>query len=125
MTNLEGKFPAFTDERGTLVPVELPEVDIDVQRVFVVSAPEGGARRGNHEVTCHEVIVLVSGGATVETAAGPAGPFERSELTVAGQYVVAGPDHWLRYSLHDERSAILVLADAPYDHCAGHRPAPR
>ena len=115
MTATEGAYPAFADARGTLVPIDLAGAPIDVRRVFVVAAPPaGGVRRGDHRLHCREVIVLVSGSATVETSAEAEGLVERRELKQPGDYVVVGPEGWLRYSLHDARSVVLVLADAPY-----------
>jgi hypothetical protein len=115
MTTTDGCYPAFSDARGTLVPIDLAGVPIDVSRVFVVAAPPaGGARRGDHRLHCREVIVLVSGSATVETSTDAEAPVEQRELREPGDYVVVGPDGWLRYSLHDARSVVLVLADAPY-----------
>ena len=106
--------PAFVDERGTLVPVELDDVGFEVRRVFAVVGTGSTTERGDHALTCREVVVLVAGRATVEVGDGPAGPFSRHDLAEPGQSVVAGPLGWLRYTLHGDRSVILVLADAPY-----------
>jgi hypothetical protein len=101
-----------------LVPVELPDVGFEVERVFVVTAPAGGSHRGDHRVACREVIVLVGGEVEVEIAVDRAGPFTRHALHQPGQYVAAGPGDWLRYTMRDDRSVLLVLADAPYDAAA-------
>ena len=114
MTRPDGEFPAFVDARGTLVPVELSDAPIEVARVFVVAAPDGGARRGEHVLQCREVIVLVSGQATVETSSVPGSPVDQRVLREPGEYVEVGPPGWLRYTLRDERSVVLVLADQPY-----------
>jgi len=96
---------SYADERGTLVPVELDTVGFDVRRVFAVAGPPGGATRGEHALTCRELIVLVSGAARFEVRAGP---------TVPGDSLAVGPAGWLRYHLRDDRSVVLVLADAAY-----------
>jgi hypothetical protein len=107
--------PAYTDERGTLVPVELTEVDFDVRRVFVVTGLPGGSRRGGHRLTCRELIVLAGGCALVEVGPGRDGPFEASRLAAPGDAIEVGPEGWLRYSLADATSVLLVLADRPYE----------
>ncbi|MEO5853249.1 MAG: FdtA/QdtA family cupin domain-containing protein [Nocardioides sp.] len=109
---------SYVDDRGTLVPVELDTVGFDVRRVFAVAGPPGGATRGEHALTCRELIVLVSGAARVEVGSSPDQVRETHELTAPGDSLAVGPAGWLRYHLRDERSVVLVLADAPY------RPAP-
>lgn len=110
-----GRLPAWSDDRGTLVPVELTDLDLDVRRVFTVTGRAGGVRRGDHRLTCREVIVLAGGRAEVETGPGPAGPFDRRVLTEPGEYLDVPGGTWLRYSLADAASALLVLAERPYE----------
>ena len=105
---------SYADERGTLVPVELDTVGFDVRRVFAVAGPPGGATRGEHALTCRELIVLVSGAARFEVGAGPDEVLGTHELTVPGDSLAVGPAGWLRYHLRDDRSVVLVLADAAY-----------
>ena len=107
--------PAYVDERGVLVPVDLHDVGFDVRRVFVVAGPPTTAERGDHALTCRELVVLVSGRAEVRVGGSADGPFVTHDLTEPGQSVAAGPDGWLRYTLHGDRSVVLVLADAPYE----------
>ena len=106
---------AYTDERGTLVPVELTGVDFEVRRVFVVTGLPGGSCRGDHQLTCRELIVLAGGSALIEVGPGRDGPFEASRLARAGDAIEVGPEGWLRYSLADATSMLLVLADRPYE----------
>jgi hypothetical protein len=37
----QGRLPAWSDDRGTLVPVELADLDLDVRRVFTVTGRSG------------------------------------------------------------------------------------
>jgi hypothetical protein len=106
--------PAYVDVRGTLVPIELDAVGFDVRRVFAVAGAGSTTHRGNHALTCRELVVLVAGRVTVEVSDGENGPFARHELNEPGRSVAAGPHGWLRYTLHGERSVVLVLADGPY-----------
>jgi hypothetical protein len=109
--------PSYADGRGTLVPIELAalaEAGFDTRRVFTVVGPPGGAWRGDHALTCRELIVLAAGSATVEVAPGPDAPGETTVLDVPGRALEVGPRGWLRYHLPDDRSVVLVLADAAY-----------
>ena len=106
---------AFVDERGTLVPIELDGVGFGVRRVFAVAGSRTTTHRGDHALTCRELVVLVAGRVTVEVGEAEDGPFSRHELTEPGRSVAAGPAGWLRYTLHGDRSVVLVLADAPYE----------
>jgi hypothetical protein len=110
-----GRLPAWRDDRGTLVPVELADLDFVVRRVFTVVGLPGGVRRGDHRLTCRERIVLTGGRAEVETGPGPDGPFECQVLREPGQYLDVASGTWLRYRLADAGSAILVLADQPFE----------
>jgi hypothetical protein len=107
--------PAYIDERGTLVPVELTDMDFEVRRVFVVTGLPGGSRRGDHRLTCRELIVLAGGSAVIEVGPDRDGPFEPSLLTRPGDAIEVGPEGWLCYSLADATSMLLVLADRPYE----------
>ena len=112
---LSGRLAAWSDDRGTLVPVELTDVDLDVRRVFTVVGRAGGVRRGDHRLTCRELIVLAGGRAEVETGPGPEGPFERRVLAEPGEYLDVPRGTWLRYLLEDAASVLLVLAEEPFD----------
>jgi hypothetical protein len=105
-------FPSFTDERGTLVPIELDHVGFGVRRVFAVEGPLSGSTRGEHAATCRELIVLVSG--AVEVTVG-VGAMERTlRLTRPGSTAEVQPGDYISYRLGDCRSVIVVLADEAY-----------
>jgi WxcM-like, C-terminal len=115
MTEANGTFASFSDGRGTLVAIEMPAVDFDVRHAFTVVGVAGGNGRGDHPLTCRELIVLVSGEATVEVGPSRAGPFDRRVLSHPGQSLDVSSGSWLRYTLRDDRSVILVLAAAAYE----------
>ena len=102
-------FPAYADERGVLLPVDLGELPFEARRVFVVTGPAEGARRGGHTVPCRELVVLVSGAATVRH------DDEVVELTSPGDRVLLEPGSEMDYDLAPGGSTVLVLADAAYE----------
>ncbi|TAL41067.1 MAG: hypothetical protein EPN91_11605 [Salinibacterium sp.] len=106
--------PAFTDERGTLIAAELAEIPFQVQRVFTVSGPVGGATRGEHAVDCNELIVLQSGAVTIRLGPNEHTIDETVVLKRGGDAVFLRPGCFLAYDLPDEHASILVLAEAPY-----------
>jgi WxcM-like, C-terminal len=101
-------FPAYDDERGRLVPIELDDAAFAPRRIFVVTGPPEGATRGGHEVICREQVVLVTG---------------RAELRIDGRTVVLDrpgaavlvePGETLDYDLARGGSTIVVLAEQPW-----------
>ena len=72
-------FPVYDDERGRLLPLDLADLPFAPRRVFVVTGPPQGATRGGHAVPCRELVVLVTGAATVRHDG------VATELTVAGR----------------------------------------
>lgn len=102
------------DDRGRLVAVELPGTGVDVRRIFVVTGAPGGAERGGHEVPCTQRVVLLTGSA-VFWVRSPGAPERETRLARAGEQLTLRTGDWVRYLLPDDRSQILVLADAPYD----------
>jgi hypothetical protein len=105
-------FPAHVDGRGTLVPIELDEVDFQVRRVFTVTGVAGGSTRGDHVTDCRELIVLVSG--EIEVTTGSADSWRRVTLDRPGASIELEAGLFVRYRLRDDRSVILVLTDESY-----------
>lgn len=105
-------FPGFTDDRGTLVPIELDHVGFDVRRVFTVAGPPHGSTRGQHASTCRELIVLASGEAEVTLGVGAMA--RTVVLTRPGETAEVSPGEYIRYLLRDACSVIVVLADEAY-----------
>jgi uncharacterized RmlC-like cupin family protein len=107
---VSGPFPAFVDPRGLLLPVEFEDLPFEPARLFVVVGPAEGATRGGHEVSCHEVVVLVSGTAEVR--------YDASTTTLArpGDWLELPPGGVVEYDLAPGGSTVVVLADRPYRH---------
>jgi WxcM-like, C-terminal len=101
-------FPAYDDERGVLVPIELDDAAFAPRRVFVVTGPSEGSTRGGHEVTCREQVVLVSGRAELRI----------DDRTVVldrpGASALVEPGERMDYELGPGGSTIVVLADRPW-----------
>lgn len=112
-------YSVAVDARGALLPVEFSDVPFTVRRIFVVTGPPGGAIRGQHVVPCEQLLCIISGEATVQlgTDENSLGPELR--LTMPGQAVRLNAGTYVVYSLHDEASSLLVLAEEPY---SGSRP---
>lgn len=106
-------FPSFVDERGSLLAVEFADVPFDVRRVFVVRGTSSRLPRGDHDVPCHELVVLLSGAARFEVVS-PGGT-ECTSLEAVGERLLLRPGHRVSYVLDGPESAIMVLASAAYE----------
>ena len=106
------RFPAHRDERGELVVVEAAELDFPVRRVFTVVGAEGGPPRGGHRAACTELVVLVSGSATLtlRTRRGT----DHHVLTMPGDSVTITAGERVDYQLDGSHSVIVVLCDQPF-----------
>ena len=101
-------FPPYVDARGTLIPVELGDLPFEARRVFVVSGPPEGSTRGGHEVSCRELVLLVSGRAEVRVD-------DRTEhLDAPGATLLLRPGEVMSYDLAPGGSTIVVFADEPW-----------
>jgi hypothetical protein len=109
------------DSRGALLPVDLDVAPFPVRRIFVVTGPEGGAQRGGHEVSCRELVVLVSGRAEIRLGSAVDQLAETVVLDRPGAGVALEQGEFMAYRL-DGASSILVLADQPYS--PPERPGP-
>ena len=112
-------FAPIEDARGSLLPIEFADVPFTVRRVFVVTGPLGGATRGDHAVACAELLCLVDGRAVVQLGDDHTTLGEPVVLVRPGQSVLVAPGTFVRYSLADASSVLLVLAEEP--HSGGHR----
>jgi hypothetical protein len=106
------RFPAFEDERGTLLPIEFDEVPFPVRRVFVVNGTNGGHPRGDHVVPCDQLAVLLSGSARFRATA--ASGDRTAVLCERGESFRLFPGEHVVYDLDGTAASILVLASEPY-----------
>jgi hypothetical protein len=101
------------DARGALLPVELDDIDFPVRRVFVVTAPEAGAERGGHVVSCRELVVLTSGHAQIHVGSSTDELSETVVLDTPGSAVHLETGEFMAYRLAAS-SSVLVLAEEPF-----------
>jgi len=104
----------FTDDRGTLIAAELRDVPFAVSRVFTVRGPKGGAVRGNHAVHGAQLMVLVSGEVTVQNGEDADHLDSTVTLREPGQQILLAHGTYIRYTLPDESTSVLVLCERPF-----------
>jgi WxcM-like, C-terminal len=102
----------YDDDRGRLLAVEFNELPFVPRRAFVVVAPDHPVIRGGHDAACREVIVVVTGTASIHVRDGSGASHDHR--LAAGDRLLVDSDAWLSYELHDPSTTLLVLADAPY-----------
>jgi hypothetical protein len=108
----DASFPTYADERGDLIAVEFADVPFPVRRVFVVRGVEARLARGDHDVPCEEMVVLLQG-SVVFTLGDPARSVE-VRLDEPGQRLRLEPGQNVSYVLDGRGSEIIVLASEPY-----------
>jgi WxcM-like, C-terminal len=115
MTSSHDRMPLFltavTEDRGTLLSIDLATCPFAVRRVFTISAPDTPVQRGGHAADCMEYILLVRGTCAVHLGKHAPASYHLNEpgdgcLVEAGTYV--------RYELETPDATLLVLADKPY-----------
>lgn len=106
-------FPIFSDRRGTLLPIEFQDLPFPVERVFFISDSPEGLERGGHFAGCRELCILVSGQASF-TLGYPEAEGIKVKLQNPGDAVLIDSGDYVRYSLQDQDSKILVIAEKPY-----------
>jgi len=108
------RFEVSSDVRGTLLPFELSEVPFAVRRVFTVTGPVGGATRGNHLVPCGQLLCLVAGSSEVRIGDDAQTLGDPVALSEVGEYVILEAGDYVTYTVPDESTTLLVLAEQPY-----------
>jgi hypothetical protein len=108
----EQRFPSYADDRGSLLPIELAEVPFVVRRVFVVRGVDSRLPRGDHDVPCEELVVLMEGSVQFDITSSD-GP-ERVVLDKPGASLLLQPGTSMSYVLDGPGSTIMVLASAPH-----------
>jgi hypothetical protein len=107
------------ERRDVQVHDELIAVDFSIlpwtpQRVFTVIASEDSQHRGNHLAGCNQFATLICG--KVSFYVTEEGKSEAAiTLKNLGESIFITRTSFVRYTLHEKSSAILVLADRPYE----------
>jgi hypothetical protein len=105
-----GHVEVFRDDRGALLPVSLASAPFPVKRVFVVTDSVGQPVRGNHLVPCRQLLILVSGSVSVSVGEDDSSVVV-SRLDTVGETLFLEPGTFVRYTLSNEHSTVLVLAE--------------
>ena len=107
------KLPCFTDERGSLIPIEWSTLPFIPARVFHVSGVVDGMYRGDHaHYTTSQYIIALRGILLVHyDSYGSAGIIELN-TQIRGLYVP--PGYWVRIIFYSD-AHMLVFADKSYD----------
>jgi hypothetical protein len=108
---IEGKDLQVHDE---LIAIDFSILPWTPQRVFTVVASEDSQNRGNHLAGCNEFVTLICGNVSFYvTEEG------KSEAVIMlknpGESIFITSASFVRYTLHEKNSTILVLADRPYE----------
>jgi hypothetical protein len=108
---MEGKDVQVHDE---LIAVDFSILPWTPQRVFTVIASEDSQHRGNHLAGCNQFVTLICGNVSFYvTEEG------KSEAVITlknrGESIFITSTSYVKYTLHEKNSTILVLADRPYE----------
>lgn len=106
--------PTHSDDRGRLLVAEDADIGFTVRRAFAITAAPAGVDRGDHLVPCRQLMVLVSGRATVRTGSSADDLDAVDELIEPGDAVDLPAGVWVQYRLSGPDAVVLVFAEAPY-----------
>lgn len=109
-----GKFPTFTDPRGSLGVVEFGEIPFVPQRIFWIFGVAEGENRANHGHRECEQLVFVQQGSIGAVTIDRNGSTTEWALGL-GEYLDIPPRHWLQLKDFSEGAVVGVLASHPYD----------
>jgi UDP-2-acetamido-3-amino-2,3-dideoxy-glucuronate N-acetyltransferase len=107
-------FRLFGDQRGVLVPVELPQsIPFKVMRFFwIFDVPVGSVRGAHGHKACHQYLICAVGSVRVEAYDGTA---ERSIALTAGQALHVPPALFTAERYEMPGSVLMVFCDRPYE----------
>ena len=110
------RLASFTDERGTLSPIDLVAAGLTPVRSFVVTAPAGTIRGRHGHRKCRQLLMSVSGTIEVEVRCGA--EIETIRLSDDPQdqrAILIEPGVWAEQRYLTDDATLLVFADTPYD----------
>ncbi|MZR31635.1 sugar 3,4-ketoisomerase [Sneathiella litorea] len=115
---LDGKAAVYQiapkiDERGSLVPADLSELNFPVKRVFLVRATSNVERGGHGHYRGRQFLMHVSGKITVELRYN--GVIRTEQLEYPGNCLLIEPGVWSKQIYSNESSALIVCCDTSYD----------
>ena len=112
LTVIEHK--CFTDARGTLIPIELPQIlNFEVSRLFWINSVPAGMRRGGHaHKICRQALFCLAGRIDIEVTDTLS---TRTFQLARGSSLVIEPGLFASEIYLDPDSALLVLCDRPFE----------
>ncbi len=115
---LDGKVSEYLvapqiDERGSLVPVDLSELNFPIKRVLVIGASANTERGGHGHYQGRQFLMHVSG--VVEVELRYKDKIEVKQLANSGESLLIEPGVWSAQKYSDENSVLMVCCDTVYD----------
>lgn len=108
------RFEPKTDQRGTLLPIEMDDVPFPVRRLFVIAPNEAGEVRGGHgHRDGRQLLVCLDGEIEISLREG-----EHSHTMVLradGNSLLIEAGVWSRQTYADAGSRLLVLSDQRFE----------
>ena len=101
------------DERGSLVPADLSEINFPIKRIFLVRASSNVERGGHGHYHGRQFLMHVSGAVTVELRY--KGKIKTEQLSNPGNCLLIEPGVWSSQKYADGTSALMVCCDTSYD----------
>jgi|TARA_R110000850_G_scaffold53796_2_gene128637 mannose-6-phosphate isomerase-like protein (cupin superfamily) len=101
------------DERGSLVPVDLSEINFPIKRVLLIKASSNIERGGHGHYHGRQFLMHVSG--TIEIELRYKGKIETEKLAKAGDCLLIEHGVWSIQKYSDKNSALMVCCDTSYD----------
>ena len=108
-------FDEYSDESGSLIPVEgMNQVPFDIKRIFYVYGVDGQKKRGNHaHHETKQVLICLSGKCTIICRDGSN---NREIVLDSPERAVYVPEMiWDEVAYHTPQSVLLALTDPLYD----------
>ncbi len=103
----------FTDDRGSLWPLDLAAIGFHPVRSFLVSAPSGTTRGGHGHARGRQLLLRVGGEITVDLE--HAGERVSVALTARCPALIVSSPVWARQVYGGDGPALMVFCDTPYD----------
>lgn len=107
------EFEQYTDERGTLLPIELEGLPFAPKRLFTVAGMSAGTVRGGHgHYTCQQLLICLHG--CIEILLRSKDKEDSITLLPGSPALLVDSGIWCRQTYITENSVLLVLASEPY-----------
>jgi dTDP-4-dehydrorhamnose 3,5-epimerase-like enzyme len=111
--NIMDNFISYTDDRGTLVPIELSEIPFEVKRLFFVNNVPENVIRGNHaHFKTKQILICLTGKIEIILDDGN----QKISHTLNQYEKILIPELvWDYITFKKENTSILVLCSSIFD----------